>query len=58
MDSVRSDYNVFKPLMRQVFRKNEFIATFQTYINARPRFPNEPLEVYQAELSRLVKGIS
>lgn len=53
-DSVKDDYDAVKTLMKKVFRKREFIATFQTYINARPRYPNEPLEVYQAELTRLV----
>ena len=53
-DATKSDYNKVKGLMKQVFTKREFISTFQTYINARPRLVGEPLEVYKAEIVRLV----
>ncbi len=40
--------------MTTVFGRTTFLATFQTFLNARPRKPQEPLEVYGAELTNLV----
>ena len=53
-DSLKADYESVKAKLKDVFRKRNFITTFQTYINARPRAPHEPLEVYRAEIIRLV----
>lgn len=52
-DRVKVDYKETKKLMKDVFRKQNFITTFQTYINARPRSPGEPIEVYKAEIVSL-----
>ena len=41
-ESVQADYDKVKDLMKEAFRKRDFLSTFQTYINARPRLPNEP----------------
>ena len=35
--------------------QKEALRTFHTYLNARPRLSNEPLEVSAAELRRLVR---
>ena len=40
--------------MKEVFGQRQFIINFQFSVNARPRYPGEALEVYVAELSRLV----
>lgn len=54
-DNVKSDYDATKVSLSSVFGRTQYLATFQTYLNARPRKHNEPLEVFAAELSCLVK---
>lgn len=54
-DTVKADYEESKRSLSAVFGRTEYLAAFQTYINARPRKHNEPLEVYAAELSCLIK---
>lgn len=46
--------NLTKASLSTVFGRTTFLATFQTFLNARPRKPQEPLEVYAAELTNLV----
>ena len=54
-DTVKTDYEESKRSLSAVFGRTQYLAAFQTYINARPRKHNEPLEVYAAELHCLVK---
>ena len=42
-----------KSALSTVFVKHQSIQKFQTCINACPRLPNEPLEVFAAEITRL-----
>ncbi len=51
---VKADYELTKASLTTVFGRTTFLATFQTFLNARPRKPQEPLEVYGAELTNLV----
>lgn len=51
---IQNDYTSVKASLTAVFNRLPFIATFQTYLNARPRKPQEPLAVYAAELTTLV----
>ncbi len=51
---VKADYELTKASLTTVFGRTTFLATFQTFLNARPRKPQEPLEVYAAELTNLV----
>lgn len=51
---VQADYDATKATLSTVFGRTTFLATFQTFLNARPRKPQEPLEVYAAELTNLV----
>lgn len=53
-DSIKSDYAKVKSMMNEIFRKQDFITTFQTYVNARPRRHNEPIEIFKADIVRLV----
>lgn len=52
--AVKADYDLTKASLSAVFGHATFLATFQMYLNARPRKPQEPLEVYAAELTSLV----
>lgn len=52
--AVKANYDLTKASLGAVFGRATFLATFQTYLNARPRKPQEPLEVYAAELTSLV----
>lgn len=52
--AIQNDYDSVKASLTAVFNRQPFIATFQTYLNARPRKPAEPLAVYAAELTTLV----
>ena len=49
-DDIKADYDRVKSTLSSVFVQHQSIHRFQTCINARPRFPNEPLEVFAAEL--------
>ena len=51
---VKADYAATKKRMKEVFGQRQFIVNFQSFVNARPRYPGEALEVYAAELTRLV----
>ncbi|KAL6466207.1 hypothetical protein MHYP_G00263400 [Metynnis hypsauchen] len=51
---VKFDYDQAKAKLNAVFGQTQFLATFQTHLNARPRRPQEPLEVYAADLTNLV----
>ena len=53
-DHVKDNYAEVKDRMKGVFGQKHFLTTFQSYVNARPRLPNEALEVYAAEITRLV----
>ena len=50
----KKDYKKSKSELALVFGQNHFLLTFQSYVGARPRLPGEHLEVYAAELRRLV----
>lgn len=51
---VKADYAATKKRMKDVFGQRQHIVNFQSFVNARPRYPGEALEVYAAELTRLV----
>lgn len=51
---VKADYAATKKRMKDVFGQRQIIVNFQSFVNARPRYPGEALEVYAAELTRLV----
>ncbi len=53
-DDIKADYDTTCSKLAAVFDQIQLLRTFQTYLNARPRLSNEPLEVYAAELTRLV----
>ena len=53
-DDIKADYDSTCNKIAAVFDHKQLLRTFQTYLNARPRRSNEPLEVYAAELTRLV----
>lgn len=53
-DDIKADYDTTCSKLAAVFDQKQLLRTFQTYLNARPRLSNEPLEVYAAELTRLV----
>ena len=52
-DDIKADYDRVKSALSSVFVQHQSIHRFQTCINARPRFPHEPLEVFAAEIARL-----
>ena len=52
-NDVKDDYDRVKSTLSSVFVQHQSIHRFQTCMNARPRFPNEPLEVFAAEIARL-----
>ena len=51
---VQCDYERVKERLKDAFGQKQFLLYFQTCIAARPRQPNESLEVYGADISRLV----
>ena len=51
---VQCDYERVKEKLKDAFGQKQFLLYFQTCISARPRQPNESLEVYAADVSRLV----
>lgn len=53
-DDVKTDYDAACSKLAAVFDQKQLLRTFQTYLNARLRLSNEPLEVYNAELTHLV----
>lgn len=51
---VQQDYDECAAKLNEVFGRKQFLLHFQTFVNARQRLPKEPLEVYAAEVTRLV----
>ncbi len=51
---VKSNCDKSKTALNSVFAQRLTIFKFQTCINARPRLPGEALEVFSADISRLV----
>lgn len=45
---------MYSAKLNDVFGRKEFLLHFQTFVNARQRLPKEPLELYAAEITRLV----
>ena len=54
-DPVKKDFKQVRDKMKTVFCSRHFITTFQSFLNARPRYPGESLEVFGAEITRLVE---
>lgn len=52
--AVQQNYEQWAAKLNNVFGRKEFLLHFQTFVNARQRLPKEPLEVYAAEVTRLV----
>lgn len=50
----KDNFDKAKEELSRVFGRRQFLTTFQSFLNARPRYPNEPLEVFASELRRLV----
>lgn len=52
--SIQRDYDLVKERLRDVFGPKYSLPFFQTHVNARPRKPGESLDVYSADITRLV----
>lgn len=52
--AVQQDYEQCAAKLNDVFGRKQFLLNFQTFVNARQCLPREPLEVYAAEITRLV----
>lgn len=52
--STQRDYDSVKEKLRDVFGPQYSLPFFQTHVNARPRKPGESLDVYSADITRLV----
>ena len=52
--NVQQDYEGCTARQNDVFGRKEFLLHFQTFVNARQRLPREPLDVFAAEITRLV----
>lgn len=52
--STQKDYDLVKEKLREVFGPKYSLPFFQTHVNARPRKPGESLDVYSADITRLV----
>lgn len=52
--AVQSDYTAVKDKLKEAFGQRQFMDRFRATLSARPRAPRESLEVYAAEISRLV----
>lgn len=52
--STQKDYDSVKEKLRDVFGPKYSLPFFQTHVNARPRKPGESLDVYSADITRLV----
>lgn len=53
--AVKSDYAAVKERLNEAFGQKQFMDRFKANLNARLRAPNESLEVYAADISRLVQ---
>lgn len=51
----QQSYDATKRHLHEVFGQKDVIASFQTFTNSRFRLPNEPMDVYAADVCRLVK---
>ena len=51
----QDSYTEAKKHLQTAFGQKDVIASFQTFPNARHRLPNEAMEVYAADVCRLVK---
>ena len=51
---VKDDYDQCRERLSAIFNNQDFVRTFQGSLTARPRRPDENLEVYVAELRNLV----
>ena len=51
---IQCDYSRVKEKLQEAFGQKQFLLYFQTCVSARPRQGNESLEVYAADISRLV----
>ncbi len=51
---IQQNYELCVAALNYVFGRKQFLLHFQTFVNARPRMPKEPLEVFAAEITRLV----
>lgn len=52
--ATQTDYDACVSRLTDVFGGKQFLQHFQTFVNARQRMPKEPLEVFAAEITRLV----
>ncbi|KAL0157406.1 hypothetical protein M9458_048652, partial [Cirrhinus mrigala] len=52
--TVQADYAAVKGRLKEAFGQRQFMDRFRASLSARPRAPRESLEVYVAEISRLV----
>lgn len=52
--TVQADYTAAKDRLKEAFGQRQFIDRFRASLSARPRAPRESLEVYAAEISRLM----
>ena len=52
--SVQCDFVSVKEKLNEAFGQKQFLLYFQTCVSARPRQANESLELYAADISRLV----
>ncbi len=48
-------FKAAKKELQEAFGQKDVIASFQTFPNSRHKLPNEPMEVYAADICRLVK---
>ncbi|KAK7906740.1 hypothetical protein WMY93_015352 [Mugilogobius chulae] len=48
------DFELVKEKLNEAFGQKQFLLYFQTCVSARPRLANESLELYAADISRLV----
>ncbi len=53
-NTVQADYTAAKERLKEAFGQRQFMDRFRASLSARPRAPRESLEVYAAEISRLV----
>jgi len=54
---VQCDYQCMKEKLKEAFGQKQFLLYFQTRVPAQPCQVNESLEVYTADISRLVADV-
>lgn len=52
---IQHSFKAVKKELQEAFGQKDVIASFQTFPNSRHKLPNEPMEVYAADICRLVK---